>query len=188
MALTEGQLHHQGSLLILGGTVQFCKRCALVQVQCWYTNTLGRLKMPMHTFWYWQGIDYCIVTEMPCSTKKKENVKMVWYINTGKGKTRSGKYKTSVTYSANISILTWQSFVKHTRLYIIAEKIKKKWQSVVTYGAHQGPDGHTSLITGDGESSVDCRLFARLHHQEPAIYSFVNACRCEIFRSLRYYS
>ena len=72
------------------------------------------------------------------------------------------------------------------RLYIIAEKIKKKWQSVVTYGAHQGPDGHTSLITGDGESSLDCRLFARLHHQEPAIYSFVNACRCDIFRSLRY--
>ena len=166
MALTEGQLHHQGSLLILGGTVQFCKRCAVAQVQCRYTNTLDRLKMPMHTFWYWQGIDYCIVTEMPCSTKKKENVKMVWYISTGKGKARSGKYKTSATYSAHISILTWQSFVKHTRLYIIAEKIKKKWQSVVTYGAHQGPDGHTSLITGDGESSLDCRLFARLRQRD----------------------
>ena len=81
-----------------------------------------------------------------------------------------------MTYSAHISILTWQSFVKHTRLYIIAEKIKKKWQSVVTYGAHQGPDGHTSLITGDGESSLDCRLFARLRQHDT--YTCICICIC----------
>ena len=48
---------------------------------------------------------------MPCSTKEKENIKMMWHINTEKRETRSRKYKTSVTYSTNKSILTWQSFV-----------------------------------------------------------------------------
>ena len=58
--------------ILLCRTIQFCKGWAVVQVQCWHANTLGRLKMPMQTFWYWLSIDYYIVTEMPCSTKKRK--------------------------------------------------------------------------------------------------------------------
>ena len=59
---------------------------------------------------------------MPCSIKKKENVKMVRRINTKKG---SGKCRTSVTY---IYIDTdMAKFCKtYMRLYITIEKIKKK--------------------------------------------------------------
>ena len=40
----------------------------------------------------------------------------------------------------------------------------------------RGPTGHTSLITGDGESSVDCRLFARLRQHDT--YTCICICIC----------
>ena len=133
MAPTEGHLLHQGSPKMFNTILQKVCHCPSPVLTCQHTWQIENAHADILILTKYRLL-YSYGNAM--QYKQKGKCQMVRRINTKKGMKGSGKCRTSVTYIYTDMAKFCKTYM---RLYITTEKIKKKWQSVVTYGAHRGP-------------------------------------------------